>query len=164
MQRTGKQPRVHVPNNSVYHVMMRGNNRQNIFYVEAYYHYFLKLLSDIAKKFDHKVLAYCLMTNHVHLMLHIKESSLSAIMQNVNFRYARWTNHHRKRIGHLFQACYAAIEVSNESYLIHLCRYILVALENAIHHCEELATKQNPWFSASPAAGASKQGESFSKE
>ena len=123
MQRTGRQPKVHVPN-SVYHVMMRGNNRQNIFYGEAYYHYFLKLFSDSAKKFDHKVLAYCLMTNRVHLMLHIKESPLSAIMQNVNFRYARWTNHHRKRVGHLFQARYAAIEVSNESYLIHLCRYI----------------------------------------
>ena len=142
MQRTGRQPRVHVPN-SVYHVMMRGNNRQNIFYGEAYYHYFLKLFSDSAKKFDHKVLAYCLMTNHVHLMLHIKESLLSAIMQNVNFRYARWTNHHRKRVGHLFQARYAAIEVSNESYLIHLCRYILFVLENAklkhYRHCEPQA-------------------------
>ena len=123
MERTGRKPRVHEPN-TIHHVMMRGNNKQNIFFGEGYFNYFLDLLKSSADKFDHKILAYCLMSNHVHLIAHIKESPLSKVMQNINYRYARWANYHMKRVGHLFQARYRSIDVRNESYLINLCRYI----------------------------------------
>ena len=123
MERSGRQPKIHQAN-TIHHVMMRGNNRQNIFFGNDYFIYFFKVVSESVEKFDHKILAYCLMTNHIHLIVHINESSLSAVMQNINFRYARWANHRRKTIGHLFQARYRSIEVTNDNYLINLCRYI----------------------------------------
>jgi len=123
MDRTGRQPRIHTPN-TIHHVMLRGNNRQRVFFGKTCFNYFLKLLEESAKKFDHKILAYCLMTNHMHFVIHIHESSLSSVMQYINFRYARWLNHKQKRIGHLFQGRYRALEVQDETYLINLCRYV----------------------------------------
>lgn len=64
------------------------------------------------------------MTNHVYLIVYINNSPLSTVMQNINFRYAKWVNKERKSIGHLFQARFHSLLVTNESYLINLCRYI----------------------------------------
>ncbi len=104
--------------------MMRGNNRQRIFYGEKYFNRFIEIIRQSTETFDHKILAYCLMSNHIHLIVHIKDSPLSTVMQNINFRYARWANYQRKSIGHLFQARYHSINVSDEEYLINLCRYV----------------------------------------
>jgi REP element-mobilizing transposase RayT len=123
MDRTGRQPRIHI-SNSVHHVMIRGNNRQRIFFDDEDFHFFLKIISESTEKFDHKIIAYCLMSNHAHLLVHIYDSPLSAVMQKINFRYARWLNHKEKRIGHLFQGRYRSLEVCDEEYLINLCRYI----------------------------------------
>jgi REP element-mobilizing transposase RayT len=123
MDKTGRKHRIHTPN-TIHHVMIRGNNRQRIFYGDDHFYYFLELLQQSAKKFDHKIIAYCLMTNHVHLLIHIHESPLSLIMKNINFRYARWLNLKLKRIGHLFQGRYRSLEVNDDDYLINLCRYI----------------------------------------
>ncbi|PIZ03453.1 MAG: hypothetical protein COY58_09300 [Gammaproteobacteria bacterium CG_4_10_14_0_8_um_filter_38_16] len=123
MDRTGRQPRIHIPN-TIHHVMIRGNNRQRIFHGDIYFFHFLELLAQSAEQFDHKIIAYCLMSNHVHLLIHIHDSPLSAIMKNINFRYARWVNHKQNRIGHLFQGRYRSLEVNNDEYLVNLCRYI----------------------------------------
>jgi hypothetical protein len=64
------------------------------------------------------------MSNHVHLLIHINTSSLSLVMKNINYRYARWMNRKENRIGHLFQGRYRSLEVSNDMYLVNLCRYI----------------------------------------
>ena len=123
MDRTGRQPRIHTPN-TIHHVMIRGNNRQRIFYGDEYFSYFLLLLKESAEKFDHQILGFCLMTNHVHMIIHVHDSPLSMIMKNINFRYARWLNHRQKRIGHLFQGRFRSLHVNDEEYLIYLCRYI----------------------------------------
>ncbi len=123
MERTGRLRHIHTPN-TIHHVMMRGNNRQRIFFGADYFNRFLEIIDESTKKFDHKILAYCLMTNHIHLIVHIKESPLPTVMQNINFRYARWTNKKLQYIGHLFQARYRSLPVKNEEYLINLCRYI----------------------------------------
>src|SRR3990167_7956469 len=123
MDKTGRQPRIHVQN-TIHHVMIRGNNRQQIFYGNDYFSHFLELFKEGGEKFDHKILAYCLMSNHAHMIIHVHESSLSNVMKNINFRYARWLNTKQKRIGHLFQGRFRSIEVSSEEYLIYLCRYI----------------------------------------
>ncbi len=123
MDRQGRQPRIHVPN-SIHHVMVRGNNRQRIFYGADCFNYFLDMVSQSTEKFDHKILAYCLMSNHAHLLIHIHDSSLSSVMQKINYRYARWFNHKQKCIGHLFQGRYRSLDVDNEEYLVNLCRYI----------------------------------------
>lgn len=65
-------------------------------------------------------------------------------MQNINFRYARWSNHRMRRIGHLFQGRYASIEVNNEEYLINLCRYVHF---NPIKAGIVRALDQYPWSS-----------------
>jgi len=123
MNRTGRQPRTHIPN-TIHHVMARGNNRQKIFYGREYFLRYLDLLNESTGKFDHKIIAYCLMGNHVHLIIHIHASPLSLIIKNINGRYARWLNHKRKQIGHVFQGRYRSFEVQNDEYLVNLCRYI----------------------------------------
>jgi putative transposase len=123
MDRTGRQPRIHI-SNSIHHVMIRGNNRQRIFFADEDFRRFLTIVSESAEKFDHKIIAYCLMHNHAHLLVHIYDAPLSTVMQKINFRYARWLNHKEKRIGHLFQGRYRSIEVGDEDYLVNLCRYI----------------------------------------
>ncbi len=123
MDRTGRHPRIHIPN-SIHHVMIRGNNRQHIFYQNNFFCRFLEILSQSAEKFDHKIIAYCLMNNHAHLLIHIHDSPLSLVMQKINYRYARWLNHKEKRIGHLFQGRYRSLHVNSEEYLVNVCRYI----------------------------------------
>lgn len=123
MNRTGRRPRIHIPN-TIHHVMIRGNNRQRIFFNARYFKHFLKIIEESTKKFDHKILAFCLMSNHAHLLIHIHNDSLSNVMKNINYRYARWLNYKQKRIGHLFQGRYRSIDVDNETYIINLCRYI----------------------------------------
>ena len=123
MDKNGRQLRIHKPN-TIHHVMIRGNNGQPIFFGNDYFQYFLAILEASSKKFDHKILSYCLMSNHVHLIVHIHDSPLSSLMQYINFRYARWLNHKQKRIGHLFQGRYRSLEVRNEAYLVNLFRYV----------------------------------------
>ena len=138
MKTTARQARYHV-SNTIHHVMMRGNNRQKIFFNEEHYQYFLNILEESVKKFDHEILAYCLMSNHIHLIVHIVESSLSTIMRYINFRYAFWVNRKNDRIGHLFQGRYRSIEVADETYLVNLCRYIhfnpvVASMVESVHH------------------------------
>lgn len=123
MGRSGRRLKIHY-SNSIHHVMMRGNNRKNIFFGVEYYQRFLQILEESASSFDHKVLAYCLMTNHIHLAIQVKSTPLSKVMQNVAYRYVRWANQRLNRIGHLFQGRYLSKCVGNELNLINLCRYI----------------------------------------
>ena len=104
--------------------MIRGNNRQQIFFNEKYCRHFLTILKDSTEKFDHRFLAYCLMSNHAHLVIYIAENDLPSIMRYINFRYAFWVNRKNDRVGHLFQGRYRSIEVSRDTYLINLCRYV----------------------------------------
>ncbi|OGT49153.1 MAG: hypothetical protein A3E82_09385 [Gammaproteobacteria bacterium RIFCSPHIGHO2_12_FULL_38_11] len=133
--------------------MIRGNNRQQIFYGDEYFSYFILLLKESTEKFDHKILGFCLMTNHAHMIIHIHDSSLSMIMKNINFRYARWLNQRRKRIGHLFQGRFRSLHVDNEEYLIYLCRYIHlnpVAAKMAAKAGDYLWSSHHYYFSENP--------------
>ena len=105
MKTTSRLPRKHAPN-TIHHIMMRGNNRQNIFFNEEYFKHLLNILQESTQKFDHKILAYCFMTNHIHLVIYIAETNLSSIMWHINFRYVFWANRKNNRIGHLFQCLY----------------------------------------------------------
>ncbi len=76
------------------------------------------------ERFKHRILAFCLMTNHVHLAVQVADFPLSRILQNLAFRYTRWINWRRKRSGHLFQGRYKAFVVEAEPYLVELTAYI----------------------------------------
>jgi len=118
-----RKPRVHVPG-GLYHVILRGNGGQKIFYDNEDYARLYLLLQEGTARFTYQVHAFCCMSNHIHLAIQIGDMPLSKIIQNLSFRYTRWINRRKGRIGHLFQGRYKAILVEQESYLLELVRYI----------------------------------------
>ena len=115
--------RIHVPG-GVYHVMMRGNGGQDIFYSDQDRYRIYLLLQEGISRFDYRVHAFCLMKNHVHLAIQVADIPLSKIIQNLSFRYTRWVNKILGCTGHLFQGRYKAVLVDQDSYLLQLVRYI----------------------------------------
>jgi REP element-mobilizing transposase RayT len=103
---------------------MRGNHRQDIFFRPEDRTLFCELLADAVERFGARLHAYCLMTNHFHLLAQVAEAPLGQLMQCVTSRYAR-TIHRRYRTGgHLFQRRYHAVLVDADEYLLELVRYI----------------------------------------
>ncbi len=109
---------------ATYHVICRGNHQQPIFQSDPDYRYFCNLLSNSINRFDHTVIAYCLMTNHVHLAVQIGEVSLSTILHAILFRYAQVFNVKYETSGHLFQGRFQAELVDTPQYFQTLIRYI----------------------------------------
>ena len=118
-----RKPRLHV-DEGIYHVMLRGNGGQDIYFDDDDRRYFYLLLQQGVARYGHRIHGFCLMSNHVHLVVEVGEQPLSKIMQNLSFRYTRWVNKKQKRIGHLFQGRYKAILVDRDSYLLELVRYV----------------------------------------
>ena len=118
-----RRPRIHYPG-ALYHVMLRGNGGAEIFFDNADRRHFLGLVGEGVLRYRHRIHAFCLMANHVHLALQVGEVGLSKIMQNVSFRYTRWINKGQRRNGHLFQGRYKAILVDGDAYVLELTRYI----------------------------------------
>jgi len=118
-----RKARIHVPG-GLYHVMLRGNAGEDIFFSkEDRYHFYL-LLQEGISRFGYRVHGFCLMRNHIHLALQVGKVPLSKILQNLSFRYTGWVNRKKKRIGHLFQGRYKALLVDADQYLLQLIRYI----------------------------------------
>lgn len=107
-----------------YHVMLRGNYQQNIFYCKEDFDYFCQLLENVVAKYSCKVHLYCLMTNHVHLLVQVGHIPLSKIMQSISSRFARYNHKKTSRKGHLFQGRFKEKLVNNHEYLLELCYYI----------------------------------------
>jgi REP element-mobilizing transposase RayT len=118
-----RKPRVHFPN-AFYHVIARGNQRQDLFLDGEDYQVYLSYLSQYKVQYQFHVYAYALMKNHVHLLLEVGETPLSRLMQVLQFRYARYFNRRYGKVGHLFQGRYKAILCERDSYLLELIRYI----------------------------------------
>lgn len=118
-----RKPRIHLPG-GLYHIILRGNGQQPLFFSDEDRYRFYLLLQEGTCRFGYRVHAFCLMGNHVHLVLQAGETPLSPGMQNLSFRYTRWINSREKRSGHLFQGRYKAILVDSDSYLLELIRYI----------------------------------------
>jgi len=118
-----RKPRVHLPG-ALYHVILRGNSSQNIFFDDKDRNHFYSLVQEGIERFGHCIHAFCLMNNHVHLAIQVAGVSLSRILQNLSFRYTRWVNWRLGRSGHLFQGRYKAVLVDEDIYLKELVRYI----------------------------------------
>ena len=118
-----RKPRLHVPG-GLYHVILRGNGGQDIFFDdEDRYHLYL-LLQHGVERYGHRIHGFCCMTNHIHLAIQVADEPLSGIMQNLSFRYTRWINKKQARTGHLFQGRYKSILVDADSYVLELVRYL----------------------------------------
>jgi REP-associated tyrosine transposase len=107
-----------------HHVMNRGRNQQTIFHDESYFIEFLKTLKEVSEQFDAIIHAYCLMTNHYHLLIETPKANLSRIMQHINGVYTQRYNRLRKGDGPLFRGRYKSVLVDEDSYLLQLSRYI----------------------------------------
>jgi len=118
-----RKPRIHIAG-SFYHVIVRGNAGDPLFLEDTHRHHFYTLLQEGSARFQYRVHAFCLMTNHVHLLLQVADIPLSRLMQNLMLRYSTWFNRKRQRIGHLFQGRYKAILIDADTYLLELVRYI----------------------------------------
>jgi len=110
-----------------YHVMLQGNNRQDIFLSGQDRRYFLTLLKAYKDRYDLKIYAYCLMANYVHLLIETGLPNLSKVMQGFNTAYTKYFNQHHDTVGHVFQGRYRALLVDKDSYLLELTRYIHLA-------------------------------------
>jgi putative transposase len=118
-----RKPRIHHPG-GLYHVILRGNGGQPVFFTDPDKYRFYLLLQEGTCRFGYRVHAFCLMANHIHLALQVSNIPLSRGLHNLSFRYTRWVNWRENRSGHLFQGRYKAILVDDESYLLELVRYI----------------------------------------
>lgn len=118
-----RKPRIHYPG-ALYHVILRGNARQDIFFDDGERCRFYLLMQEGTERYRHRIHAFCLMTNHIHLLVQVADIPLSRIMQNITFRYTRWSNWKREKSGHLFQGRYKAVLVDADEYLLELVRYL----------------------------------------
>lgn len=116
-------PRIHFPG-AIYHVINRGNDKGNIFIDEKDYNVFLKHIREVKQEKDFFLYCYCLMPNHFHLLLEVKDEPLPKIMQNLLISYTKYFNARYDKSGHLFQGRYKAIICGTEEYLLRLIRYI----------------------------------------
>jgi len=109
---------------AVYHITSRGNARENIFLDKGDRSRFLKILAEVVERYGWICHAYCLMTNHYHLLIETPDAGLSHGMQLLNGVYTQWFNRRHDRVGHLLQGRFQAILVEKESYLLELVRYV----------------------------------------
>ena len=107
----------------IYHVMLRGIDKRNIFLAEEEYIAFLKYLKKAQEKTEFNIYAYCLMTNHVHLLLKTEEP-VGDIIKRVTVGYAQYHNIKNGRTGHLFQNRFKSEVVETDKYFLTVLRYI----------------------------------------
>ena len=108
-----------------YHVIVRGNGKQIIFEDDSDYKFYLKQLVKYSTENNISICAYCLMENHVHLLIHDSQNNLSVFMQKLGICYAGYFNQKYERVGHLFQDRFQSEIIDNEAYLLEAFRYIL---------------------------------------
>lgn len=108
----------------IYHIMLRGINRQKIFHDNEDCLRFLETQDRYKKKSDIKVYGWCLMGNHVHLLLGEGREEISATMKRIGVSYAWFYNWKYNRIGHLLQDRYKSEKVESDGYLVSVVRYI----------------------------------------
>ncbi len=108
----------------IYHIILRGVNRQNVFQDQEDYEKFLQVLSDCKAISEFKVYAYCLMSNHIHIIIQESTEKIDLIMKRIGTRYVYWYNIKYKRVGHLFQDRFLSEPIDDESYLLSAIRYI----------------------------------------
>ena len=110
----------------VYHVVARGNARQDIFLDDGDRNRFLATLRSVVERMNVLCHAYCLMGNHYHLLLETPDANLSLAIRQLNGVYAQSFNHRHARVGHLFQGRFNSRLVEKEAYLLVVSRYIVL--------------------------------------
>jgi REP element-mobilizing transposase RayT len=108
----------------IYHIMLRGINQQQIFEETEDYDKFLEILKDCKAICEFKLFAYCLMGNHIHLLLKEGTESLEQVFKRLCGRFVYWYNIKYRRVGHLFQDRFKSEPVDRDDYFFTVLRYI----------------------------------------
>jgi len=109
-----------------YHVTSRGNAQQDIFLDDEDRQRFLSVLEQVVSRFHLRLHAYCLMDNHYHLVLETPQGNLSSALRHLNGLYTQAFNRRHDQVGHVLQGRFKAILVDRDSYLLELCRYVVL--------------------------------------
>ena len=109
---------------NIYHVMIRGNRKQDIFLEDEDRFRFIKILKKVKQKGEYELYTYCLMSNHVHLLIKEKNEQISRVMKRINVSYVNYFNQKYQQIGHLFQDRYKSEPIESENYLLAVLSYI----------------------------------------
>ncbi|MBL7221301.1 MAG: transposase [Phycisphaerae bacterium] len=109
---------------AIYHVTIRGNDRRNIFRDDRDRQRFCDRLADCVEAHEIRLYMFCLMSNHVHLMLETPAGNLSGFMHRLQTAYSVYFNLRHSRSGHLFQGRYGARVVRGDGYILRLSRYV----------------------------------------
>jgi REP element-mobilizing transposase RayT len=141
--------RIEFPN-AIYHVTSRGDRREDIFVDDNDRLALLRVLAQGMDRFNAQVLAYCLMGNHYHFVLHTSEANLSRLMRHVNGVYTQAFNRRHGKVGHLFQGRFKAILVDRDAYLLEVCRYVEL---NPVRAGMVTSVAEWPWSSYRAHAG-----------
>jgi REP element-mobilizing transposase RayT len=107
-----------------YHIIVRGNQRQDIFVEDQDRVEYLRRLKHYKKECGFILYAFVLMTNHVHLLIETRNNPISKIMQLINLTYTQYFNKKYGKVGHLFQGRYKSFLCDRDEYLLSLVRYI----------------------------------------
>ena len=110
---------------NIYHVMLRGINRQDIFEEDADRYYFMSVLNRCKEVSGFRLHAFALMSNHIHLLIEPAEEPLELIFKRIGTRYAVWYNRKYQRAGHLFQDRFRSESVTTDQYYRTVLRYIM---------------------------------------
>ena len=135
---------------AVYHVTARGDRQEPIFEGDDDRVAFLELLAKEVRQQGWLLYAFCLMGNHYHLLLETPEPNLVRGMRRLNGVYTQAFNHRHDRAGHVLQGRYKAILVDKDSYLLELCRYVVL---NPVRAQMVSAVGEWPWSSYLATAG-----------
>jgi len=109
---------------AVYHVTARGNEQRALFADDSDRGRFVRVLSESVESFKIRLYLFCLMTNHIHLVLETPRGNLSRFMHRLQTAYTVYFNHRHQRHGHLMQGRYGASLVERDAYLLRLSRYV----------------------------------------
>jgi len=137
---------------ALYHVTSRGDRRDDIYLDDEDRQQFLALLGEVCDLYNWVCHAYCLMSNHYHLLIETPDANLAKGMRQLNGVYSQFFNRRHDFVGHVFQGRYKAIHVEKESYLLELSRYIVL---NPVRAEMVRSAKDWPWSSYRATAGLS---------
>ena len=129
------------------HVIQRGNNREPCFFSEHDYRCYLEALEDVVVKYDCRIHAYVLMTNHVHMLISpMVDHGISQMMQALGRRYVYYVNKTYGRSGALWEGRYKSCLIDSDNYLLICMRYIELNLvrANMVSHPAEYQWSSYP--------------------
>jgi REP element-mobilizing transposase RayT len=140
-----------VPDGS-YHVVARGNNKQQIFLDDRDHHIFLDVVAATLSRFEWRCLTYCLMPNHYHLVVRTPNADLSRGMRQLNGVYAQTFNRRHDRCGHLFQGRYGGRLIQSDQHLLESIRYVAL---NPVRSGLVRRAEEWPWSAHAELCGRS---------